>query len=166
MKKYFNLLVGIVALLCFISLYMPVVVPRYPAGDYVFNATAAKDYVISGDYYWAKEYWSVSRFLFSTASPIPKVLISITQVLLIYWAWLASKGEAGKLGIAAATLNLLVVAVSIVCMLKVSGGVRWEVLIMMALDCVAAVVLAVLHSRMKDPPKYISVPASSIKPPQ
>ena len=165
MKKYFNLLCGIVALLCFITLYMPVIVPRYPAADYVYNATAARDYVLTGDYYWARQFWSVSKFLFSTGNPIPRIVISVTQVLLIYWAWLASRGEAGRLGIVAAVLNLLVVAVTMVFMLRVKGACRWEVLIMMALDCVAAVVLAVLHSRMKDPPRYISVPASGVKPP-
>ena len=157
MKKYFNLLCGVIALLCFISLYMPLVAPRFPAADYIYTASAARDYALSGDYFWAREYWSVSRFLFSTGSPIPKVIISLTQVLLIFWAFEASKGEAGKVGVAVAVLNLIVVAASLIFMLKVAGGVRWEVLVMMALDCVAAVVLAVLHSRMKDPPKYISV---------
>lgn len=158
MKKYFNLLCGIVALLCFITLYMPVIVPRFPAGDYIFSASAEKEYVFSDNYYWAREYWSVSRFLFSMGSPLPRVLLSLTQVLLIYWAWLASRGEAGKLGVAAAVLNLLVTVVAIVLMFRVQGACRWAVLIMMAVDCVAAVVLSVLHSGMKDPPKYISVP--------
>lgn len=160
MKKYFNLLCGIVALLCFITLYMPVMLPRFPAGDYIYNATAAKEYVFSGDYYWAREYWSVSRFLFSMGSPLPRVVLSLTQVLLIYWAWLASRGEAGKLGVVVAVLNLVVVGVAVVLMFRVQGACRWAVLIMMVVDCVAAVVLSVLHSRMKDPPKYISVPAS------
>ena len=156
MKKYFNLLVGVIALLCFISLYMPLIGPKYPAAEYTYTTAAAKDYALSGDYYWAREYWSISRFLFSSTSALPRIILCLTQVSLIYWAWLASRGEGGKIGIITAVVNLIVVTVTVVLMLRVRGSVRWEVLIMVALDSIAAVVLAVLHSTMKDPPKYIT----------
>ena len=42
MKKRFNLICSVIALFCVISMYMPVIAPRYPADQYYAPPGATK----------------------------------------------------------------------------------------------------------------------------
>lgn len=144
MKKQLNLLCSIVALLCFVSMFIPLIAPRYPASTYYSaTETLSPDYIFAGDYYYAREYWSVSRYVFSTKGLFLRVIVSLSEALLICWAYYGVRGEAGKMGLAAALLNLVVSVVAVISMTRVMGFCRWGVLVMLALDAIAAVVLAI-----------------------
>ena len=143
MNKQLNLLCSVIALLCFVSMFMPVIALRYPAGEY-YSASGnyESDYYFSGDYYYAREYWSVSQYVFTVGSLLFRVALALSESLLICWAYYGVRGESGKMGLAAAVLNLVVSAVALISMLGFVGSCRWGVLVVLALDAVAAVVLA------------------------
>ena len=143
-KKQLNLLCSIIAIFCVISVYMPVVAPRYPAGAYYAASDAyLQDYFFTGDYYWAREYWSISRYVFSDQSVLLRILLSITEGLLLFWALYSVKGEAGRMGLLAAGLNLLVTGFVLIRMLAVKGYCLWGVLAVMVLVTLVTAVLAV-----------------------
>ncbi len=84
MKKQMNLLCSIVALFCFVSMFIPVIAPRYPASDYYSAAESySADFIYSGDYYYAREYWSISQFVFSTRGLLARVVLALSEALLI-----------------------------------------------------------------------------------
>jgi len=142
MKKQINLICSILALLCFLSTFVPIVALRYPASDY-YAPEGNTDYFFTGDYYLAKSYWSVTDYAFSR-SPVWRVVLSVSQALLLLWAFLSVRGEAGKSGLAIAVLNLLVVGIVVIAMLSKMWSCRWGVLAVLATDCIAAVVMAAL----------------------
>lgn len=146
MKKQLNLICSILAIFCFISMYMPVIAPRYPASDYfpAAGSSYSDEYYCTGDYYYAREYWDMTRFVFSDRSPVGRVLLSITQALLLLWALMSVRGEAGVLGLWAAGLNLAVTAFILVRMFAVAGFCQWGVLAVMAVDDAAAAALAIV----------------------
>ena len=150
MKKQINLLCSIIALFCFVSMFIPVIAPRYPAATYyVASEASSGDYIFAGDYYYARSYWSISQYVFSNANLLLRVIVALSEALLIYWAYYGVKGEAGKMGLAAALLNLAVNAVAVISMMRVMGYCRWGVLVVLALDAIMAVVLAVIANRTK-----------------
>ena len=142
-KRLFNLVCGAIALFCFVSLFIPVIAPCYPATNY-YSATGASttDFVFSGDYYYAREYWSISQYVFSTGGLLARIVMAMSEALLIYWAFYSVKGEAGKMGMAAAALNLVVVAVAAIDMLGKLGSCRWSVLAVVLVDAIVAAALA------------------------
>lgn len=143
MKKQINLLCSILAIFCVVSMYMPVVQPRYPAGDYYApEGSYEGEYIFSGDYYYAREYWDMTRFAFAQSSIALRLLVSIDQALLLLWAWTSVRGEAKWNGLAVALFNLLAVGIVMAMMLHVRASCRWGVVAIMALDTVATVVMA------------------------
>lgn len=148
MSKRLNLICSILALVCMISMYMPVIAPRYPVGDYYAAAgTYEADYYLAGNYYCAREYWDMTRFAFATGSFIGPIALSLAQALLILWAWLSVRGEAGKYGLMIAVYNLAVMGFTLIQMLGALWMCRWSVLVMIVLDAVAAVVAAACARR-------------------
>ena len=109
MKKTMNLLCGALALLCLVSLFIPIVAPKYPASEYhPGNGDYTKDYFLVGDYYIAREYWSLAKFALSSGF---RIALSVACALLLYWATMSLMGEEALMaGIVAATVNLGVVA--------------------------------------------------------
>lgn len=148
MKKPFALICGTIALLCLVSMFMPIVAPRYPAAQYHPASDTSPEYVLSGDYYYAREYWSITRFMLASHSPLLQIVLSVTQALLLYWAVLSFLGEtAPYTGLIASIVNLAVTAFFLIQMLSVAGSSRWGVIVMLAVDTLAAVALAVVHKR-------------------
>ena len=145
MKNKINIICSVLALLCFVSLFIPVIAPRYPASMY--NARPGNsDFFLSGDYYLARSYWSVTDYVFGAQSQIWKILLSFDQALLLFWSVLSVRGEAGKAGLAVAIPNLVVTGVAIIRMASSMWACQWAVLIMMVIDVIAAVVMAAVGS--------------------
>ena len=144
MKKTMNLLCGALALLCLVSLFIPIVAPKYPASEYhPGNGDYTKDYFLVGDYYIAREYWSLAKFALSSGF---RIALSVACALLLYWATMSLMGEEALMaGIVAATVNLGVVAFLLVKLLGLRAGCRWGVLIIMIVDVIAGAVVAWLH---------------------
>lgn len=144
MKKTFSLLCGALALLCLVSLFIPIVAPKYPASEYhPGNGDYTKDYFLVGDYYIAREYWSLAKFALSSGF---RIALSVACALLLYWATMSLMGEEALMaGIVAATVNLGVVAFLLVKLLGLRAGCRWGVLIIMIVDVIAGAVVAWLH---------------------
>ncbi len=143
MNKKLNLVCSILALLCMISMYMPIIAPRYPAGTYYIpEGTYRQDFALINGYYCAREYWDMTRFVFATHSVLWQIALSVAQAALLFWAWLSVRGEAGKQGLVIAVLNLVVVGFTLFGMLRVGWMCRWGMLVVIALDAAAAVVLA------------------------
>lgn len=142
-KKHLNLIISILALFCFISMYMPIIAPRYSAQQYYApGGNYNVEYYFTGDYYCAREYWSITRFVFASNSVLFRVILSLDQALLMLWALMSVRGEAGRKGLVIALLNLLVVGFVLIKMFGVMGSCRWGVIVVLALDTLAAVVMA------------------------
>lgn len=104
-----NLLCGALALLCLVSLFIPIVAPQYPTSQYHPGSESyTRDYMLIGDYYMAREYWSLVKFALSSGY---RVALSVAAALLLYWATMSLMGEKTRVaGVLAATVNLFVVA--------------------------------------------------------
>ena len=141
MKKTMSLLCGALALLCLVSLFIPLIAPRYPASEYhPGNGDYTKDYFLVGDYYMAREYWSLAKFALSCGH---RIALSIAAALLLYWATLSLMGESARLaGVIAATVDVLVTGYLLSRLMAVAAGTRWGVLIVMGVDVIAAFIVA------------------------
>lgn len=148
MKNKVNIVCSVLALLCFVSMFIPVIAPRYPIALYHARA-GNNDFFISGDYYQARSFWAVTDYVFGAQSQIWRIILSFDQALLLFWSVMSVRGEAGKSGLAVSILNLAVMATIIVRMTSSMWACQWAVLIMMILDTVVAVVLAALGSAGK-----------------
>ena len=137
--KQINLICSILALLCFVSMFMPIIAPRYPAGEY-YAPAGNNDYYYTGEYYLAKTHWSVTEF--ASQSVVWRILLSLDQALLLIWALMSVRGEAGRMGLGVAVVNLILVGITVARMMAVMWNCRWVVLVVLALDCIAAVVMA------------------------
>ena len=104
----------------------------------------------------AREYWSLAKFALSSGY---RAVLSVAAALLLYWATMSLMGEKARVaGILAATVNLFVVVYLLVQLLKLKAGCRWGVLIVMAVDVLAATAVA-WYSFFADRRKqYIKVP--------
>lgn len=144
MKKTFSLLCGALALLCLVSLFIPLIAPKYPASEYhPGNGDYTKDYFLVGDYYMAREYWSLAKFALSSGY---KLVLSVACALLLYWATMSLMAEEARLaGVVASMVNVGVAGYLLVQLLGLRAGVRWPILIIMVIDVVAAAVVAWLH---------------------
>lgn len=154
MKKTISLLCGAMALLCLVSLFIPIVAPQYPASQYHPGSDSyTRDYMLIGDYYMAREYWSLVKFALSSGY---RVALSVAAALLLYWATMSLMGEKVLItGVVAATVNLGVVAFLLVKLLELRAGCRWGVLIVMSVDVIAAVCVAWLHFLAGKGKRYI-----------
>ena len=157
MKKTFTLLCGALALLCLVSLFIPIVAPRFPASVYHPGSESyAEDYFLAGDYYIAREYWSIAKFALSCGH---RLVLSVAAALLLYWSTLSLMGEDGRLtGVLAATVNLAVCAYLLISMLRVAAGCRWGLLVVIALDIIAATAIAWLDFFIGREKRYIKMP--------
>lgn len=142
MKKTFALLCGTVALLCLFSMFVPIVAPHYSAQEYhPADDSYTKDYFLSGDYYCAREYWSIVRF--ANQSMVMKVILSLSMALTLYWCACCFMGEdAFKAGVAATVVNLAVTAFFVIKMVGIMAACRPFVILVVLVDAVAAVVCA------------------------
>lgn len=142
MRKQINLICSILALFCFISMYVPVIAPKYPASDYV--APAGDDrYFYTGDYYLAKEYWTITHYVFANDGVVGRVVLSLDQALMLVWAMLCFRGKAERdKELPAAVFNLLVVCIEVARMLGSSWACMRAVLIVMGLVMFASVAMA------------------------
>ena len=142
-KKHLNLIISILALFCFVSMYMPVIAPRYPAAEYYApGGNYSAEYYFTGDYYFAREYWSMTRFVFANDSVLFRIVLSLDQALLMLWAMMSVRGHAGRNGLVIALFNLAVVGFVLFKMFAVMGSCRWGVTVVLILDALAAVVMA------------------------
>lgn len=157
MKKTMSLLCGALALLCLVSLFIPLIAPKYPASEYhPGNGDYTKDYFLVGDYYMAREYWSLAKFALSCGY---RIHLSAAAALLLYWATMSLMGESAKLaGVVAATVNLGVVVFLLVKLIKLAAGVRWGVLIVVGVDVVLAFFVAWSHLFEEHGKRYITLP--------
>ena len=144
MKKTISLLCGAMALLCLVSLFIPIVAPQYPASQYHPGSDSyTRDYMLIGDYYMAREYWSLAKFALSSGF---RIALSVACALLLYWATMSLMGEEALIaGVVASMVNVGVVAFLLVKLLGLRAGCRWGVLIVMCVDVIAAVCVAWLH---------------------
>ena len=131
MKKMnpFNLLGGIVALFCVMTLYIPIIAPAF-----------------------SRAYSSVVQFSFRSGHPVVgsmpgKLIVSANAILLMYWAILCFMGIPGKTGLPASIVNLAVTAAALACMAPGMLACRVHVLVVAALDIVASIVLAAAQFR-------------------
>ena len=156
MKKSFTMLCGALALVCLVSLFIPVIAPRYSANQYQPGSDGyTKDYILVGDYYCAKEYWSVAKFALSCGH---RAILSVTAALLLYWATLSLMGEEAMLtGVLAATVNLGVTGYLLARQMEVAAGTRWGVFIVIVLDVVAAAAVAWMYFFSSKEKHYIKL---------
>ena len=154
MKRTYRLLCGAVALLCLVSFFIPVIAPKYPASLYHPGSDSyTNDYFLVGDYYIAREYWSLAKFALSSGF---RIALSVACALLLYWATMSLMGEEALIaGVVAATVNIGVVAFLLVKLLGLRAGCRWGVLIVMSVDVIAAVCVAWLHFLAGKEKRYI-----------
>ncbi len=148
MKNKVNIICSVLALLCFVSLFIPVIAPQYPTALY-HAQPGNNDFFLSGDYYQARSYWAVTDYVFGAQPQIWRIILSFDQALLLFWSLMSVRGEAGKKGLAVAVLNLVVSGTAIIKMASSMWACQWAVLIMMVLDMIAAVALAAVGSFWK-----------------
>lgn len=155
MKQRINLLCSLLVLLCLISMYIPVVAPRYPADEYhPANGAYEADYFYNGEAYLAKRFWSITDYVFAGGSQIARVVISLTQAMLVIRAWLIVSGQADrKKEIVASVVTLGVVGFFLVKMMLSMWSCRWAVLAVMALLLGMSIVMSgyVEHTAPKTP---------------
>jgi len=141
MKNKVNIICSVLALLCFVSLFIPVIAPRYPAAQY-HARPGNNDFSLSADYYLARSYWAITDYVFGAQPQIWRIILSFDQALLLFWSVMSVRGEAGKMGLPVAILNLAVTGTAIIKMTSSMWACQWAALIMMVLDAIAAVVMA------------------------
>ena len=141
MKKTLTILCGALALVCLVSLFIPIVAPRYPVSEYhPGSGDYTKDYFLTGDYYCARAYWSLAKFALASGY---RIALSVAAALLLYWTTLSLMGEEARLaGVIASTVNLAVSGFLMAKLLRVAAGCRWGILIVVGLDIIVATVVA------------------------
>ena len=134
---------SILALFCFVSMYIPVIAPRYPATEYQAPVGPyEQDFFFNGAYYLAKNYWSLTDVAFAGHHYVMRVLISLEQALLLIWAYMSVKGEVGKKGPVASGTHLLFVLIFLGLMMRSMWGCRWGVVVIIMLNAIAGVLVA------------------------
>lgn len=147
-KKALNYLCAVMAMLCFISMYIPIIAPQYSAALFQpANSTEAASYMLVGDYYVAREYWTITGYAFAAWPMIVRIILSLSQALLLLWAFYSVRGEAGRMGMLTTGLNLVLNAVALIQMLMMMGACRWGVVAVVAVDAIAGLILAVAQYR-------------------
>ena len=144
MNQRINIVCSLLVLFCMISMYIPVIAPSYPADEY-HPATDSyeAEYYYNGDAYLAKSFWSITDYVFGGGSQVARVVISLTQAMLVVRAWLIVSGQAErKKEIAAGVVTLGVVGYFIVRMMMSMWSCRWPVLVVMVLLLVTSIVMS------------------------
>ena len=156
MKKPFPMLCGAAALLCLLSMFIPIVAPRFSAALYHPGSESyTRDYILIGDYYCAREYWSITRFALSSGH---RIMLSVALGLLLYWATLSFMGERAKIaGVLAATANLAVAVYLIVSMVRIMSVCRPFVIGVIIVDAIMAEVVAWAGLLTRQKRRYISM---------
>ena len=144
MKQSINLLISIIVLLCLVSMYIPVIAPSYPADEYhPASDSYEAEYYYNGDAYLAKRFWSITDYVFGGGSQVARVVISLTQAMLVVRAWLIVSGQAEKRKeMAAGVVTLGVVGYFLVKMMISMWSCRWAVLVVMVLLLVTSIVMS------------------------
>ena len=144
MKQKINLLCSILVLFCMISMYIPVVAPRYPASEYhPASGSYESEYFYSGDYYLAKRYWSITDYVFGGGGQVARVVISLTQAMLVVRTWLIVSGQAEKKKeLIAGVVTLGVIGFFLVRMMMSMWSCRWAVLVVMVLLMVTSIIMS------------------------
>ena len=144
MNQRINIVCSLLVLFCMISMYIPVIAPMYPADEYhPASDSYEADYYYNGDAYLAKRFWSITDYVFGGGSQIARVVISLTQAMLVVRAWLIVSGQAEKRKeIIASVVTLGVVGYFIVRMMISMWSCRWPVLIVMVLLLVTSIVMS------------------------
>ena len=136
-----KLLCSILALLCFVSMYMPVIAPRYPVGDY-YSAPGNVEYFFDGSYYLSNSYWNMTDYVFAHFGVIGRIILSLDQALLLIGAFMSVSGSLGKRGLWIALANLAVVGLVLIKMLTVIWACQWPVFAAAVVNMIAFVVLS------------------------
>ena len=126
-------------------MFVPIVAPHYSTQEYhPASDSYTKDYYLSGDYYQAREYWSIVKF--AQTNNIHRVIIMASMALVLYWCMMSFMGDTLILtGLVASLFNLVVVLFSIVRMISVAGGSRPFVIVVVVLDSLLAIVCAAMQ---------------------
>ena len=146
MKNTFALLCGTIALLCLFSMFVPIVAPHYSSQLYhpSSEASYARDYFLDGDYYQARQYWSITVFALTNTGHFHRIVLSVDLALVLYWCTMSFMGEKAILaGLISSFFNLAVVLYSVVRMLSMAGASRTFVIAVVILDSLLAVVCSV-----------------------
>ena len=140
-KNPLSMLCGALALVCLLSFFMPIIAPQFSSSFYRPGSDSyTKDYFLIGDYYVAREYWSIAKYALSCGH---RISLSVATAMLLYWATMSFMGEEAKFsGVVASTVSVSVSVYLIVEMLKVSAGCRWGVVVVLIIDMVVALVVA------------------------
>ena len=144
MKQNINVICSLLVLFCLISMYIPVIAPSYPASEYnPANGSYESDYYYNGDAYLAKRYWSITDYVFASENIFLKVLISLTQAMLVVRAWLIVSGQAEKKKeLIAGVVTLGVIGFFLVRMMMSMWSCRWAVLVVMVLLMVTSIIMS------------------------
>lgn len=151
MKKTFAMLCGTIALFCLVSMFIPIIAPKFPASAYHPGTEGyTREYFMDGDFYVAREYWSITRFTLASGDNLKRIALSVSMALMLYWSMLSFMGEnAVATGLIASLTNLAVTGVIVIQMLAVKGSCRPLVLAIVLMDVVLAVVAAVIAVPVK-----------------
>ena len=175
MNQRINIVCSLLVLFCMISMYIPVIAPSYPADEYhPASDSYEAEYYYNGDAYLAKRFWSITDYVFGGGSQVARVVISLTQAMLVVRAWLIVSGQAEKRKeIIAGVVTLGVVGFFLVKMMLSMWSCRWAVLVVMVLLLVTSIVMSgfVEHTapkfmgpRMTAPRKPKEGKAGEVKP--
>jgi len=118
--------------------------PSYPADEYhPASDSYEAEYYYNGDAYLAKRFWSITDYVFGGGSQVARVVISLTQAMLVVRAWLIVSGQAErKKEMAAGVVTLGMVGYFLVKMMISMWSCRWPVLIVMVLLMVTSIVMS------------------------
>ena len=144
MNQRINIVCSLLVLFCMISMYIPVIAPSYPADEYhPASDSYEAEYYYNGDAYLAKRFWSITDYVFGGGSQVARVIISLTQAMLVVRAWLIVSGQAErKKEFCASVANLIIVGFFLVKMLLSMWSCRWAVLVVMVLLLVTSIVMS------------------------
>ena len=144
MNQRINIVCSLLVLFCMISMYIPVIAPMYPADEYHSASDSYEsEYYYNGDAYLAKRFWSITDYVFGGGSQVARVVISLTQAMLVVRAWLIVSGQAEKRKeMAAGVVTLGVVGFFLVKMMMSMWSCRWPVLVVMVLLLVMSIVMS------------------------
>ena len=144
MNQRINIVCSLLVLFCMISMYIPVIAPMYPADEYhPASDSYESEYYYNGDAYLAKRFWSITDYVFGGGSQVARVVISLTQAMLVVRAWLIVSGQAEKRKeVVAGVVTLGVVGFFLVKMMLSMWSCRWAVLAVMVLLLVTSIVMS------------------------
>ena len=136
MRSKLNLICAILALFCFVSMYIPVIAPRYSAAEYhAASGSYESEYIFTGDYYLARKHWSITDYAFAGHSQVLRLIVSLDQAMLLIWAWVSVSGQGERdKELLAAVLNLGVTGFLLARMLCSMWACQWGVLVVTVLQ--------------------------------